>query len=32
MKKKMMHDIPEYDTPEYGEEDKDIFLTREKKN
>lgn len=29
-KKKMMHDIPEYDTPEYGEEDKDIFLTREK--
>lgn len=25
-----MQDIPEYDPPEYGEEDKDILLTREK--
>ena len=25
-----MHDIPDYDPPEYGEEDKDILLTREK--
>lgn len=29
-KKKMMQDIPDYDPPEYGEEDKDILLTREK--
>lgn len=25
-----MQDIPDYDPPEYGEEDKDILLTREK--